>query len=607
MFSAFTIKWWRPLLIFLLLFIAYSYFDYPNGGWNVNSRLGLTRAIVEKGRLTIDNYHNATFMFTGDKAFIPQASGVIDKVFNIILIDDDANWETDQFVGMQLRPKGSNGPAFAIRSNLKNQIIIEPYMIKYHNKGLSDFAKPGDAFDIGHFYSDKAIGTSLLGVIVYAPIRLVDKIIIPYMDFHPRTIGYFVKVGTVALPSALFAAFLFIWITGHGIDKRWAAAIILFMGLGTMSASYSSIFYGHQLGAITAFGAFMLAERLTFDKNKNPGRFLSFLLGLLAGFCLITEYTTALLIVPICIFYLVRLPWRPENKTGPALAVLLPFIGGLIPLILMMAYNKVCFGNPFSLAYQHMADQVFAEGMGKGLMGITSPNFHVLWYITFDPFRGLFWSSPWLLIGFIGLYKLFKSGNHWWAALSIWGTVSFLLLSASYYMWWGGATFGPRHMIPAIIFMGLPAFFIKSRFIRIILITFGIISIVHITLLTWANPQGACFGIDFFDGLSAGWDGTEVPSIQEVQSGQVTRNFQYGVYCSRYGIPVRLSPVINWIPSYMKTPERIINWGQVIGLKGIYTLIPLASLMIIISVLLVFPFKVKTEPNNNKENMEDNA
>jgi len=52
-----------PLVIFMLLFVTYAYFC-QGGGWNSNSRLALTRALAERGGLSIDAYHQAT----GDKA-----------------------------------------------------------------------------------------------------------------------------------------------------------------------------------------------------------------------------------------------------------------------------------------------------------------------------------------------------------------------------------------------------------------------------------------------------------------------------------------------------------------------------------------------------------
>ena len=57
----------ETLLVFLLLAITYSYF-YHDPGWNGNSRLGLTFAVVEEGHLTIDSFHNQVNTFTRDKA-----------------------------------------------------------------------------------------------------------------------------------------------------------------------------------------------------------------------------------------------------------------------------------------------------------------------------------------------------------------------------------------------------------------------------------------------------------------------------------------------------------------------------------------------------------
>lgn len=54
----------RALLIFVTLFISYAYF-YQGGGWNQNSRFDLIRAMVERGTLRIDAYHENT----QDKAY----------------------------------------------------------------------------------------------------------------------------------------------------------------------------------------------------------------------------------------------------------------------------------------------------------------------------------------------------------------------------------------------------------------------------------------------------------------------------------------------------------------------------------------------------------
>jgi hypothetical protein len=52
-------------LLCALLFCSYAYF-YQSGNWNQNSRLDLTRAIVERGTLRIDDFHENT----GDKTIV---------------------------------------------------------------------------------------------------------------------------------------------------------------------------------------------------------------------------------------------------------------------------------------------------------------------------------------------------------------------------------------------------------------------------------------------------------------------------------------------------------------------------------------------------------
>jgi len=60
-------KFRRPLLLFLLVFLCYSYFFHFIGreSWNVSSRLNLTYALAEYGTFRIDPYHSNT----GDKVF----------------------------------------------------------------------------------------------------------------------------------------------------------------------------------------------------------------------------------------------------------------------------------------------------------------------------------------------------------------------------------------------------------------------------------------------------------------------------------------------------------------------------------------------------------
>jgi hypothetical protein len=45
----------------------------------------------------------------------------------------------------------------------------------------------------------------------------------------------------------------------------------------------------------------------------------------------------------------------------------------------------------------------------------------------------------------------------WPARATAWAVASLLLANAGYYMWWGGAAAGPRHLVPVLAFLGLGA------------------------------------------------------------------------------------------------------------------------------------------------------
>ena len=61
-----------PLALFCLLLLSFAYFHHHEAGWNVNTRLALTFAVVEQGSVAIDYYHAnpaMPYLGTGDKAF----------------------------------------------------------------------------------------------------------------------------------------------------------------------------------------------------------------------------------------------------------------------------------------------------------------------------------------------------------------------------------------------------------------------------------------------------------------------------------------------------------------------------------------------------------
>jgi hypothetical protein len=341
------------VLLFATVALTGAYF-YQGGGWNQNSRLDLTRAMVEGGTLRIDALHGNT----GDKALVR-----------------------------------------------------------------------------GAYYCDKAPGTSWLALPWYAAARAVGRGLAP----GPRLAlgAYAATVGAVVLPSAAAAVAVAFLAGVVGVSLGWQVALALAYAFGTLALPYATLFYGHQPAAALLVGAFALLAA----RRARP------LAGLLLGASVTVEYP-ALLAVLVLLAYAV---WR-ERRPGP----LLGLAGGLlVPLALLAAYHAVAFGSPLSLPYDYSTQPHRHAGF---FMGLGAPSPAALWGILFSPYRGLFFSAPWLLLAVPGVFVLLRRRETRAEGFVCAGVALLLLwLNASLVDWEGGSALGPRYLVPALPFLAVCA------------------------------------------------------------------------------------------------------------------------------------------------------
>jgi hypothetical protein len=306
----------------------------------------------------------------------------------------------------------------------------------------------------GHYYSDKAVGASLLGL----PGYLIEKRVPDDAIETWANAGQVFATWTASsIPSAALVLLFFIFLGRIVEDQTWRFLVTLGYGMGTLAHPYAQLLYGHQLAAALCFGIFYLAVTVK-ERGATVGRLVA--MGLAAGYALITEYSTALILLACCA-YLLAVADRRRRLWIPVAAAL-PVIS------LQLLYNWKCFGHPLALGYQHESIETFAVGMKQGLLGVTYPGMRVLlsrlWGLTFGHYRGLLVLSPFLLLalpGFARWYRRREWRREFWVAIGI--VVGFLLFNASYYMWWGGAGMGPRHLIPALPFAALAVAFCGPR------------------------------------------------------------------------------------------------------------------------------------------------
>lgn len=320
----------------------------------------------------------------------------------------------------------------------------------------------------GHYYSDKAPGTSFLAVPVYALVRPVlhsapvqgvigrlsssaafgdtlreDGSGLAGEKVYFALVMMIVTFVTVALPAALLGVLVYRFLDIFALSVGWRASIALIYGLATPAFPYANTFVGHQQVAVLLFGAFFIA--FLIGQRRLSQRW-SLLAGLLLGWTLITEYPAALVIAAVGLYLLFALP----DKRWIAGAVL----AGVPPVILMMAYNFAIFGTVLPVGYKY--SELWQAEHQSGFLSLAGPNSDALWGITFGVHRGLFFLAPVLLLGFPGFGAWLRRGAYRRElAVCVWAVFSFLLFNGSSVMWSGGFGVGPRYLVPMLPFLAI--------------------------------------------------------------------------------------------------------------------------------------------------------
>jgi 4-amino-4-deoxy-L-arabinose transferase-like glycosyltransferase len=338
--------------------------------------------------------------------------------------------------------------------------IVQDKSLSIDNFFDKEGTKTGDHSEYkGHYYSDKAIGPAVIGALLDYPISWIQK-----ATHHPseKSVEGILTFLVIGIPSAVAGSLMYLLCVYLSKRRAWSFIITMAVTLGTLSFPFSVTFFSHQFTASLLFCAFFMMFFLKEGEQTRKNGYL-FLIGLLLGFAVISVYTCAAIVLPLVIYYLVVIWKRPDYRR--LRSILLPFLGGLLPVALQLVYNKLCFGSIFSIGYSNLDNQYFSSAMGQGVMGINWPSLQVLFYMTFHPTMGLFWQSPVLILSFAGAYFALRQYHYRQEViLAIWIIVSYLVLLSGYFMWWGGYSLGPRHIIPILPFFCLLLVFLPHKF-----------------------------------------------------------------------------------------------------------------------------------------------
>jgi hypothetical protein len=406
----------------------------------------------------------------------------------------------------------------------------------------------------GHYYSDKAPGLVFLAV----PFALAARPALRMMGIDPESprgelaLSYFVVLGAVALPTALAAVCLFFLGLRFGGGAGGAAFATVVMCVGTPLWAYAGLFWAHAVvGACLVF-AFGAALRLRDSSSARADFLWALAVGLAAGWATVTEYPAAPASAMLAFLALSQAwssgsaaRWRVVAGVG---------LGAAICVSVLMAYLHAAFGA-FRPSYSYYDPNSFSFMQQQGYMGLTYPHPDRLLKILFGCSRGLLFASPVLVAAPWGLWWLWKSKTHRAAALVAAGIVAYyFLFNASFYWWKAGLTFGPRYAGACIPFVCVGLALVWGRATagwRWVLLGLGACSIfLALTVVSTTSQlamQDSC--PIMHSTLPAFWSG-QVAANRESMLTVAESKWGYGAF----------------------------NLGQLVGLRGLATLIPLFAI-----------------------------
>jgi hypothetical protein len=386
-------------------------------------------------------------------------------------------------------------------------------IIEQRTLSIDSFAdNTGDrSFNNGHWYSDKAPLPALLALPAYQAYHMMDRARGKAPAYEARgtperpaariTVNrsfqrglYVCSLSTVAMSGVALGLIVFELLRRRmaSADALWGSAVTL---LATCIFPYSTGFYGHVMAGAFLAGSVLLLDPLPEDRANRPpswGRAAG------AGACLVAsagcEYLAA---VPALIVALTLLAFQPRSHL--LRWVLGMALGALVPAAVIGAYHTACFGAPWRTGYSFIVNARFAAGHASGFLGIRVPRLEALFGLLLGRFRGLFYIAPVTLLLFVGLLARVRARDR----VALAGTLAFvalLLVNAGYYMWWGGAAAGPRHLVPVLGFLalGLPWLW-ERRWARWALYGLGAVSALNMLVIAGVGLEAPERGDVLFD------------------------------------------------------------------------------------------------------------
>jgi hypothetical protein len=413
-------------------------------------------------------------------------------------------------------------------------------------------------FKDGHWYSDKAPGQPLLAlpaaVVVRAAIRASGAEVLSARWLV--ALAYLCTLFSVSLPTALASVCLF-WISLRTGSSTGAAGFgALAMGLGSPMWAYATLFWAHAPAG--AFLLFAFAAALLLDPTKTRrGIWLGFVVGLTAGWATVTEYPAAPASALLALFAVARV--RDSGWTGRLRVASGVAAGALLCVMVLMIYLRASFGSAFHFSYSYYDPNAF-PWMNRGFLGLRYPRIDVVFKLLFGLKRGLFIAAPVLVIAPAGLWLLWKRPATRGAGLTATAVfLYYLLFNASFGEWSAGWSYGPRYMAAGIPLLGVglaPAWDRLRRNREAVLLVVLGVSILFSLIAVSTTPQ------------------------PPFQYRSPMRQLLWSAFWSG-SLALEHTSMLAPSDADYAGAHGAFNLGQLIGLRGLSSLLPLLALWLL--------------------------
>lgn len=418
----------------------------------------------------------------------------------------------------------------------------------------------------GHYFSDKAPGLVFLAL----PFAGVARAGMRVAGMDPNTpngeyvLSYIVTAAGVALPTALAAVCLFFLALRLTADPFGALFAAVMMSIGTPLLAYATLFWAHALVGACLLFAFAAALKIG---DGHAGLRWALAVGLAAGWATVTEYPAVPASVLLALFALLQswqqgkiFRWRVAAGVG---------LGATACAMVLFGYLYAAFGG-LRPSYSYYDPNSFSFMQQQGYMGLTYPHPDRLLKLLFGCSRGLFFASPVMIAAIVGLWSLRKEYRApAFVALAV--GVYYFLFNASFYWWKAGLTFGPRYAgacIP-LLCLGLAAAWARSsRPWRIMLIALAACSVFIAIMVVSTSSQLAMQ--DSCPIVHSSWPAFWSGHLAGNRESMLLASESQGRYSA-------------------------FNLGQLIGLHGWVSLVPLVAVWCVVLGIIARMLQTKNQ------------